>query len=93
MSAEEVVKRKFLHRDLRHIPIPLRDEVARHQKAYRQHLENECRRHEEEHSGRSYSTNSGGSSGAITDEMRERLDRADQLRKKRGKEKRSYEME
>ena len=93
MSAQEVVKRGFLHRDLRHVPIPLREEVARHQKAYRQHLEDECRRHEAEHSGRTYGDNSGGSVGAITAEMRERLDRADQLRAKRGKEKRSYEME
>ena len=93
MSAQEVVKRGFLHRDLRHVPIPLRDEVARHQKAYRQHIEQACREHEAEHSGRSFTSSSGGNTGAITTEMRERLDRADQLRAKRGKEKRSYEME
>ena len=93
MSAQEVVKRGFLHRDLRHVPIPLRDEVARHQKAYRQHIEDECRRHEQEHSGRTFTSSGGGNTGAITTEMRERLDRADQLRAKRGKEKRSYEME
>ena len=92
MSPKEIVDRKLLHRDLRHVPIPLREEVARHQKAYRQHLEDECRRHEAEVGGRSFASSSGGGVDGITDQMRQKLDRADRLRSKQ-RQGRTYEID